>query len=1790
MKRWELALQIFAVIASYLILSITFVSALEVRIFTSGGQEVSSNLLTFDDFIEKEITFPYLQNYQYINIKLSSKDQTHIIKKVYLYRCKNFSPTECIQKGVEPVVSVNTGNANAVFDETYRWDDVNTNNIAYFIIFVKLDVNGKEAWLGSFTKVTKIGIKQFSTESYNADRIDVYLKEGASSTNVKNYIENYYAIPSDSINFSVFQTIGGSSVSKIHDLYGTKDRIDPSGTNIPTFYQSLITGNIFNKSYSALDFVFPSDGKIANPITFYSITTGPPVTGGARLVVDNFSPQITTCFSSDVIKVSLHVENASNIGYFQSYYYMLDDVLASEGSITCSIINPNASIYSYECKIPVANFPVCNAPKTSSLKIYFNYAGGIKLSTDGIPITLQAPKPTLVVKSIIPNPFDCGIDTELTAKLQVLNPMENGKFYYSFDSANFRDLTCTGSPNAYECKIPEKNICELLQENLDLTFKVVYGEVEVLSLPSKLYVIFPPPSLGIDTITPQAVEAGKKTEVSVLLHVNYPDFITYSTNSFNYKYLDKPFVPINCTSEGSFSNIKYYRCSLTLDIPSNKKGIDTLTIRLDGYIGNTLKQLFANGFYEILLPPPKPSLTIASTSSPLKCIQDASLLVSAKVENIEGNPTTSYSVDGGKTYKSITCSSSANVYECFIPRDELCDLMKNALTIMLKFEYPSQALVSNPQNIYVELPEPHMQVYSINPDTFLKGEKTSATINLFVQYPKMVKENPIFLYSYLNKVNQKMTCQKTSSTAIRDFYECQNVQFEVPESYESDLLNVVFSIQDTNLLFPLKIPLINITATKPWLEIVSTTPSRIEVYQGNQTNASLYVTIHNAAENNLKHQVTLIPNAWVASGACFEENVEYDFTCNVIIKAGKTAPIGTNPVNVTLRASSDKKTYDLSDTINVYVLAEKARIDIQTVTPDTLYCQGQQQQNPSSVKITASAKNIASFTLLEERISFNGLEIGHEGAGRFCSQQGQGQTITCTIPTEKLLEKVTCGSGELAPGGGSHYYPLSIEFLVKSDSQQFTISGSYDISVVARPLQPYLEIVDNDVVGGVLQIPINCLGSQTIKLGDTGYVRLMFADLLHPEPKEDDITWSFVLDAHDEKGKLTKGMGVSPEANATICKLVNYQAMGTHRLEDYQCSFYIDKTLFQRCERGEGEIKITASSKSTGKKAEGLIKANIIRDESLYDIVVEVLSGPTSKIDCQIQGYGKNVPCSLASDSNQNVTLRIYNRNEKVPLADLNVYDFDVKFTGKMVDAGEKALGNCRKDSKESEKYICPFQIGPVIKLPYEVTEERDEYNPISLGSLNVIVYMKYADNLVTEKKSVLDGSVTIYPKKSFAMINAENTKQKMKKTFNNFQKIFGIITFVLAFCATCSTGNKLIDTVEGIVSHGEDCEKQLQQQSQGTKTDANTGDTSQNTGSGNTQSSHTQGQTQKSQQTTIECGKNTGWDWFGIIISSIFTGLAIYALWCKKSDLCVFDQEQEKSKITKSLENGIKYGFTICVLPRIIGEIGEWAAEGGSKTERFFGKVSSIGKGIGKICTYGLVYGAPILTSVLRFITSYMRFQMCMEMVQSSIETSAYTAGSIPNEGHQIQTGAQMSINMMNQMMSCFDEFSRALEKLTMDIVLITQYMNNIGGNKIERIIIYINNKLLSQTDSKNIENIQVCEGDTLMVVAEGFCKGGVSRVQIRMTSDDEKCTNLPHPTNVQCRYYIPLTWQSNYPSTRSYDDRMEIWYKFDNNKCKDGATVLIRVETDSQIKRSITVKYNPSSDECKSKTQSKT
>jgi hypothetical protein len=1416
-----LVLQVFAVCASYLILSTTFVGALQINVVTGTSQQVQGDMSTLDDLITKnfQFTYDYASNMNLVTASFEPKDPSVMIKKAYLYICRDYNPVQCVQnQRVLPHIFVGTSD----IEEEFMWSEVNVGGVGNFLALLKLDVAGKTVWVGSWDQLTRTGSgagsEGFSHESYDLNSMNLYLNPGVSADPVKSYAEGYSRVPMNYVNKTVLTTVGSSAVSSIYELLANDEDLDPSGTTNPVFSTNIATGNAFEKTAKKWAFIFGSAAKMSNPVAFYSPGGDLAGAGGARLVIDKWTPSIVTCESDDAISIDAHIDNASQIKcgqpecYYKSFYYEVDGVRPHESTMTCSV-----SGYKYNCTIPVSNFPVCAAPKTSTITAHFTYADGSDVFAS-FPVDLRKTPAKLVVDSLSPNPFDCGTDTKMMVLLRVTNPPSGDlKKEYTLDGTTYKSLSCAAPyGNVYSCSITDTDVCSLLKENLEAKFRFTYAGSPVETGAVSLFVTFPPPSMGIDSLTPEIFTTGQTLASEILIHINYPDTLTYNLGDFKFKYLDSGFQSTTCTLHQTFPNRKYYKCPVTLTIPSGLQGSYNIRFKLDGFKDGAQTTIQAEKSYRVRSPPPGPSLTVTYASG-LDCAKDPSLTVRARADNTAEVPTKyEYSTDG-TAYTALACTESSGSYTCTIPKDSLCSSQQESMTLGLKFTYPAGALTSNFQTVSLSLPVPSMRVYSIFPDPVSRGESNQGKANLYILYPSYVSTTPMFVYSYsfgvgFEKINERMSCTRTKQASTSDFYEC-TVQFDVPEGYSATTFIATFGIQGTDLMSTYNV---NVADQAIATARINNIAASISVEPGNSTTADLFVETQNVEESA---SLSVLPRSWISGGACQKQTTN-SYKCPVTITVPSSEP--SNPakeLELTLRIAG-AKSKDMAGTFTINILPVERKIEIQQKSPGTLYCPDNTQKNPAMVTITARLVNFPQegVALTDEEIKFKGVKIS-PGVKR-CTLGGQ--SITCTIPVDKFIEQAACGEADtdLAPGEGSVSYPFILRFGITAGSDSFVVSGADMINIEAPPLRPYITLSCNGNLEPTasgrcsLKRDINCLGSTNIEVGKLldEFVRIDNADLLHDEPL-DDLTWSFVLDAQDSRGKLTKGRGSTPSENATVCRLKSHVMVDAHRQEDYECNLYVENTLFQRCEGdmynpGYGTLEIVASS--AGKQANGKIAVHIRKGIEEFDIKLSA-SSPQTALDCIINDYSGY--CTLTpSRLNTTMTIRNYGNGS---ISDLTVYQQDVSWVGSSSGGGTGGLIATGAATGVQGDYVdatmscprtltgtllkCNIDVGPRVKMAEAIDPQKPNpgqtFTPIKLGQLNATVFYKYANNLVFDSKSTtLGGGITANPKKTQALIDTEKARESIQKMVDRIEKITKKILFVAGFCLTCYAGVKLYD------------------------------------------------------------------------------------------------------------------------------------------------------------------------------------------------------------------------------------------------------------------------------------------------------------------------------------------------------------------------------------------------------------
>lgn len=249
--NWKVfSVEVFVVLASYLILTLPVTSATNIRIIYYGSERnVSYNP---ENLVSKVIYPDEVANTVSVSIINAGSD---VIETVYLYRCGDYSPTDCIGHG-------SYESQDAGFSREYDWSELadqtldfpQTANIMTLVKFVD-PFGGK--WAGYWDTVTKeYSGSGFSVSAHRLDNMDLYVKTYGFQDLIYNFIRDRDMIPFNP-NW-VEKAVFPPEMTKLYEL----GMNSPSDITPENHSGNVITG--IDKDFS---FVF-AEGSIMNPVVF----------------------------------------------------------------------------------------------------------------------------------------------------------------------------------------------------------------------------------------------------------------------------------------------------------------------------------------------------------------------------------------------------------------------------------------------------------------------------------------------------------------------------------------------------------------------------------------------------------------------------------------------------------------------------------------------------------------------------------------------------------------------------------------------------------------------------------------------------------------------------------------------------------------------------------------------------------------------------------------------------------------------------------------------------------------------------------------------------------------------------------------------------------------------------------------------------------------------------------------------------------------------------------------------------------------------------------------------------------------------------------------------------------------------------------------------------------------------------------------------------------------------------------------------------------------------------------
>jgi hypothetical protein len=259
-----LLIEIFAILASYLIMAMPLAYATNVNIIFNGKVQDTVEISPKSS-VNKQISIqhdPSDRSWTRVKvlIKVNSASLAHNIERVYVYKCRALSPKDCARS--TPL------DFETYVDTELAWNDISARKglapwpeAANIIILVKLtDINDRVSWVGFWDTIERVDYNIFSLYGSELGSVDFYAQSSDLIGPIKNFIESYQMLPFNWASKVVFKT-----ASTLYGLGGSEAELDQSPQ---PFQVAEISKNEVTLIGNEFQFIFPNTTNgVRSPIT-----------------------------------------------------------------------------------------------------------------------------------------------------------------------------------------------------------------------------------------------------------------------------------------------------------------------------------------------------------------------------------------------------------------------------------------------------------------------------------------------------------------------------------------------------------------------------------------------------------------------------------------------------------------------------------------------------------------------------------------------------------------------------------------------------------------------------------------------------------------------------------------------------------------------------------------------------------------------------------------------------------------------------------------------------------------------------------------------------------------------------------------------------------------------------------------------------------------------------------------------------------------------------------------------------------------------------------------------------------------------------------------------------------------------------------------------------------------------------------------------------------------------------------------------------------------------------------
>ncbi len=263
MRNVIMILQVIAVFCAYLVMSIPVISASQISVYMPGGETLVFSIDPAEKVSRSVEIVHEPSDHQWANVQVKieivGNDPAYAVKKVYLFKCKNSSPSVC-----SSYIPVEAKNYLSGEKGTFYWNDVSANSIAGFMSLVQMEHAGKIIWVGFWDEIERASLQSFDHSSYEVDSVELYAKSDEGGEWIKSFMQDYYMVPMTLVDRGMLGVVDGKMPSKMYELSANQAELEVS----PFLMTKTDEGNTVSSVIKDYTFVF-GKGSIASPVTFY---------------------------------------------------------------------------------------------------------------------------------------------------------------------------------------------------------------------------------------------------------------------------------------------------------------------------------------------------------------------------------------------------------------------------------------------------------------------------------------------------------------------------------------------------------------------------------------------------------------------------------------------------------------------------------------------------------------------------------------------------------------------------------------------------------------------------------------------------------------------------------------------------------------------------------------------------------------------------------------------------------------------------------------------------------------------------------------------------------------------------------------------------------------------------------------------------------------------------------------------------------------------------------------------------------------------------------------------------------------------------------------------------------------------------------------------------------------------------------------------------------------------------------------------------------------------------------